>query len=81
MRIFGSAARGEATEDSDIDVLVVVSRSNAEVERRVSDVAFAVRLDHDALTSPIVVSSARYQDPVWRISDLAVAVERDGIPL
>lgn len=81
MRLFGSNARGDATEASDIDVLLVVSRIDPEVERKVSDAAFEASLEHDALIAPVLVSRARYEDKVWRISDLAVAVEREGIPL
>ncbi|MBA2670636.1 MAG: nucleotidyltransferase domain-containing protein [Gemmatimonadetes bacterium] len=81
MRLFGSKARGDATEESDIDVLVVVSRIHPEVGRQVSDAAFEASLEHDVLIAPVLVSRARYQDAVWRISDLAVAVEREGVPL
>ncbi len=79
LRLFGSKARGDATEESDIDVLVVVSRIDPEVERQVSDAAFEASLEHDVLVAPVLVSRARYEDAVWRISDLAVAVEREGI--
>jgi predicted nucleotidyltransferase len=81
MRLFGSKARGDATQESDIDVLVVVSRIEPEVERQVCDAAFAASLEHDVLIAPVLVSRARYEDAVRRISDLAVAVEREGISL
>ncbi len=81
MRLFGSKARGDATADSDIDLLVVVSRIDPVIERRVSDAAFDVGLEYDVLVSPVIVSRTRYEDAVWRISDLAVAIEREGIPV
>ncbi len=81
MRLFGSKARGDANEESDLDVLVVVNEVDREIERKVSDAAFVAGLEHDVLLAPILVCRARYEDDVWRISDLAVAVEREGIPL
>ncbi len=40
LRVFGSRARGEATEESDLDVLVVVDNLDHEIERYISDCAW-----------------------------------------
>jgi len=47
VRLFGSEARGEATLESDIDVLVVVQPESerAALEDRVIDIAFDVNLE------------------------------------
>jgi predicted nucleotidyltransferase len=47
VRLFGSEARGEATLESDIDVLVVVQPESerAALEDRVIDIAFDVTLE------------------------------------
>lgn len=39
VRVFGSRARGDATEESDLDVLVVVDYLDPSTERYISDCA------------------------------------------
>ncbi len=45
--VFGSRARGEAKEESDIDVIALVDKKTSEIERRLEDVAYQVMWDHD----------------------------------
>ena len=75
LRLFGSKARGDASAEADLDVLVVVA------EDRVLDLAFDVNLEHDVYISPRVVTRAVMNDPVWRLTGLLRAIEREGIPL
>ena len=58
VRLFGSEARGEATSESDIDVLVVVQPDTDRVqfEDRIIDIAFDVNLDFGVYISPRVVT-------------------------
>ena len=69
--LYGSHARGEATEDSDVDVLVVLrgaSHPFREIERMSASV-FETELEHRALVSALPVSAADYeagQSPLLR---------------
>jgi predicted nucleotidyltransferase len=78
--LFGSQARGEATEDSDVDVAVVLDDfENAidEVDRM--DAAFwPPSLAHDLLLTAVPI---RERD--WRQSDrlLLSNIRRDGVPV
>jgi predicted nucleotidyltransferase len=45
--IFGSRARGDAADDSDLDVIVLVDRKSPELEAKLDDVAYSVMWDHD----------------------------------
>ncbi|MEA1870520.1 MAG: nucleotidyltransferase domain-containing protein, partial [Euryarchaeota archaeon] len=54
--LYGSYARGEATKDSDIDVLVVVDDSlDSEVRRSLSDIIFDILLEKGELISVVAV--------------------------
>lgn len=83
MRLFGSEARGDATPESDIDVLVVVQPDDqrAPLEERVVDIAFDVNLAFGVYISPRVVTPGVLNDPVWRETAFIKNVSRDSVPL
>ena len=60
LRLFGSEARGQATLESDIDVLVVVQPDDQLIalEPRVVDIAFDVNLAFNVFISPSVITPA-----------------------
>jgi predicted nucleotidyltransferase len=83
VRLFGSEARGEATPDSDIDVLVVVQPEGerATLEDRVIDIAFDVNLEFGVYVSPRVITPGILNDPVWRETPFIRNVAGESIPL
>ncbi len=76
--LFGSHARGEATEDSDIDVLAVVENLTDGPRERfaVSAIAADVSCDYDTLIN-LVLKSA--QDYGSRNTPLLMNVRREGV--
>ena len=83
VRLFGSEARGEATPESDIDVLVVVQPESDRValEDRVIDIAFDVNLAFSVYLSPRVVTPGILNHPVWRETPFIKNVVSESIPL
>lgn len=81
LKLYGSKARGAGSEESDIDVLVVVAGVDLETKNRVLDEAFEINLEEDVFIAPLIIDRSRLADPVWRITDLAVALDREGISL
>ncbi|OGQ23115.1 MAG: hypothetical protein A2138_04080 [Deltaproteobacteria bacterium RBG_16_71_12] len=77
MTLFGSRARGEGHEESDLDVLVVVRRSSRALRYAVLDVAADVEADSGLALSPVVMD----EEALARSFPLRGAVERDGVPL
>lgn len=59
--LYGSTARGEATETSDVDVLVILEETPKENHRTViSTLAFEVGLDYDVAISYHLQSKERF---------------------
>lgn len=55
--LYGSYARGDNREDSDIDIMILVDIDDAEIKTKgdaLSDVTFDFNFDHDLLIMPIV---------------------------
>ena len=45
--VFGSRARGEAREDSDLDVVVLVDENTPELKKTLDDIAYKIMWDND----------------------------------
>ena len=83
VRLFGSEARGEATAESDIDVLIVVEPDDARVslEDRIIDLAFDANLEFGVYISPRVVTPGILNHPVWKTTPFLANVRRESVPL
>ena len=60
--LFGSVARGEAKEDSDIDVLIVVKKEDFKLRRALIGVAFDILLETGKNISVKVLSKNEFED-------------------
>ncbi len=81
VRLFGSFARGDADEESDVDVFVLLREAGWPERRAVLDIAGDLFAETGLLVSPTVFDAARYE--AWRRQErpLAMDIEREGIPL
>lgn len=81
VRLFGSFARGEANEDSDVDVAVVLTELDSRTHRDVIDQATDTGMNYDLLLSPMAFDRATYEK--WRRQErpLVMDIEREGFPL
>ena len=62
--LYGSYARGDFREDSDIDIMILVDLDDSEIKaagRRLSDVTFDINFDFDVLIMPIVQNAAFFE--------------------
>jgi predicted nucleotidyltransferase len=76
--LYGSHARGEATTDSDVDVLVLVNESlnPREVEDSLSELLYDIILEEHELVSVIAVSEERFAN---YDSPFMLNVRKEGI--
>ena len=81
VRLFGSCARGEMREDSDVDVAVVLRAVDRRTKRDVIDLASSIGLEHDVLLSPTVLDQETFER--WRAQErlLVIDIEREGLLL
>jgi predicted nucleotidyltransferase len=80
---FGSRVRGEGSEDSDLDLLILVDRKAPELEVKIEDVAYQVMWDHDfkPMLSIKLFTEAGYLDRVREGFSFYKNIEREGVSL
>jgi predicted nucleotidyltransferase len=77
--VFGSVARGEANEDSDLDILVLLDAPSFQEKARAIDHATEIGLRHDLVLAPVVLSLDQWQELEQRERSFPREVTRDGI--
>ncbi len=83
LRIFGSRARHQAGQDSDLDLLIMVDSEDPELREVVVRAACEVEAEmaYAFPISPCIMSVERYQDLLDRELLFALEVERDGVAI
>src|SRR5271157_3593685 len=77
--VFGSRARGDATEESDLDVLVVVDRLDHSIEKYISECAWEAGFQEDILIMPVAVSMDAVKNTPLSKSVFIKNVYREGV--
>ncbi len=74
--LFGSVARGDDTEESDIDILII-SNHWEQIDSLITDAVFKVVLDKEELISPYVLSEKQFNET--RNFNFLTHVLEDGV--
>lgn len=78
--VFGSWARGDAKEDSDLDVIALVDEKNSVIEKELDDIIYQVMWDHDfkPIISFKVFTESRFYNAVKRGFSFYRYVQKEG---
>lgn len=80
-RLFGSRARGEGDEESDLDVLVLLKEMRSDLRNRIIEIAADILVEYEIDVSPLVMSQDHFIDMKNRERLLPQEIERDGRPI
>jgi predicted nucleotidyltransferase len=79
--VFGSRARGDGTDESDLDVFLVVDHVDANLREKISEVAWEVGFENDVVLSTFVVTAEQLEHGPMGISPIVLRIEKEGIRL
>lgn len=77
--LFGSKVRGDATRESDVDVLVVIHSEGWRLGDEIRSLGYALELEHGVVLSIQVMSERHYEELRLFGSQFFKAVEREGV--
>ena len=77
--LFGSKVRGDATHESDVDVLVVIRSEGWRLGDEIRSLGYALELEHGVVLSIQVMSERHYEELRLFGSQFFKAVEREGV--
>ena len=78
--LFGSKARGEDDDESDIDLLVLTRRPLGHAEQDgVTDALFDLQLELDVVISPLIVATEEWDRGLFQVLPIRHEVDRDGV--
>ena len=80
--LFGSVVRGEADEESDVDLLVLTNRKLDRSRRHeITGVVFKVNLEYDTNFSALVADRENWDSGVVSVLPIHTEIEQHGVPV
>lgn len=80
--LYGSRARGDAAEDSDFDLLILVNEPvHWRTERVLGDGLYNLELETGKLLSLQLITREKWNSPVFQAMPFRQNVEREGISI
>ena len=81
LRLFGSKARGDSDQESDIDVLVVLEDYDWDTRMAVVDLCTDISIDYGVLLTPVLYTRAEFDSGLTKVTPFYQAVAREGLPI
>ena len=81
IKLFGSKAKGNYSDESDIDLLIVLDNYDWKIENEIYEICFEIGLEYDVLLSPVIFSKKEFDDNLTKITPFYKFVTEEGIQL
>ena len=81
IRLYGSVARGTATKDSNVDILVLVKKRTEATEETIINLVCDVLNEHGVFIETVTMTSADYKKALNCQYPFTLNVERDSVAL
>ncbi len=78
-RVFGSRARGDAEEDSDLDVFIETETLDTVLEKKIRHIAWEVGFKYFIFIQTLVFTREEIEKSPLRASDIVLNIMEEGI--
>ena len=78
-KVYGSKARGDDDEFSDLDVFIKVARLDSKTRDLISEIAWEIGLENSMVISPLVFSVDETENSALRASPILLNIKEEGI--
>lgn len=79
VRVFGSRARGDASEESDLDLLIVVDKLDHAIDKYISECAWEAGFPEDIVVMPVAITQEALKHSPLRESVFIRTVYEEGV--
>jgi len=80
-KVYGSRARGDDDEFSDLDVFIEVASLDRKAKYLISDITWEVGLENSIVISPLIFTSNEIEHSPLRASPILININEEGIRL
>lgn len=77
--IFGSKVRGDATHESDIDLMIELDEISPHIKSQIHDIVFKVNLEYDTFISTTIFSKKEIEEGPMSESPIYKTIKREGV--
>jgi len=81
IRLYGSKARGEGKEDSDLDIMIEIPNYNRAMVAEIDDIIYRINLKHDVFISALVFGKDELEEGPMSEAPIYKVIQREGVPL
>jgi len=80
MAIFGSVARQEDDEESDLDLFIIIKeKATHETRNNISDIVFEINLEYESNISIIIMQKEDWNKGFTKITPFYNEIKKDGV--
>jgi len=80
--LFGSKARGDYDEESDIDLLILIERPiNRKIEEEIADISYNIELKYGVVFGKIIENKTFWNSKLAKVMPLHKSIEKEGVKL
>ena len=79
--LFGSKAKGNSREYSDIDILIILTDLSWDIKKAISELAAEENIKHNVLISTIRYDVGTWENPIIKHSPFGKIVREEGVRL
>jgi predicted nucleotidyltransferase len=77
--VYGSRARGDDSEESDLDLFIELEALTPQLRKQISDLAWEIGFEEDVVISTFVATSQAITDSALAANPILMAIRSDGI--